>query len=100
MKEIKCKNIEELVQKVKEGLNKTQDNFFYFEDSPRTGEMGLVMSPDEEIKSEKDLVYYKTNWMSALKDEEILKIRVNFNADMNAFFNKQLLWTDKEVKTI
>ena len=96
MNEIECKNIEELLQKVKETFCEDKKKVSYFEDSSRTGEMCLVVTghlalEENTVSSTRFIV----SWIDALENDEILQIREKYNIAINDFFKRQLLCVKK-----
>lgn len=86
MKEVQCKNIEELTVKVREILQIKEGKNFWFMDSPRTGELGVVVSIYYSLEKKYE-TFFKVDWITALKNDKILEIKEKFNKDMNDFFS-------------
>lgn len=79
--DIKCKSVKELVNYIAELPR--EGKVIAFEESLRTGELGVVVT----YNGAKNSRFFKVDLLAALKNSEILKIREQYNSSMNTLFN-------------
>lgn len=91
MREIRCHTIGEMRNVFNSLLIKEEDKVeCFFEEDHKTREIGVVVNI-LRTDSSREEIYFKIDYMSALKNEKILLIKEQFNKSMNLFFNNLFL---------